>query len=923
MTGNLETYQRKRDFRRTPEPKGRRSGARKGLQFVVQKHDATRLHYDFRLEHDGVLKSWAVPKEPSYDPKDRRLAVQTEDHPLDYATFEGEIPEPEYGAGTVVIWDRGRWEPIGDPARGLAEGKLDFELRGEKLEGRWTLVRMARRGARKAPENWLLIKRSDAVAARKTPKAGSAAAKRPRATAGAGARASTRRTRNAQRKPKKGAATAKLDDIPGARRAPLPAQPSPQLATLVRALPDGGDWLFEPKLDGYRLLCRVADGRAALLTRRGHDWTDRFPLIADAARALPCEAALLDGEAVVFDERGLTSFQKLQNAIAPVDRAADRAIVLVAFDLLYLDGWDLRATPLRARKQRLRELLDGQPDPLRYGEHVEHGGAAFLREACKLGLEGIVAKRATDPYRATRTKSWLKLKCLQRQEFVIVGFTDPAGSRTGFGALLLGTRERAGSPLRYAGKVGTGLDELALRTLKKRLGALVTQTAPVERSSVRGVGRAGVHWVEPKLVAEISFGEWTSDRRLRHPVFQGLREDRPAREVVAEHAAEPARAGARSRRGSAQPAAELPNDGPDAAPARGELRAAAASPRPPHKVKLTNPDRVLFPDPGITKRQLARYWEQVSEVALPWIENRPLTLYRCPEGYTRQCFYQKHVGIGVPNAVARVAVDEDEEPYAMIDGLPALLGLVQIGVLEVHVWGSRAEHLDQPDVIVLDLDPAEDVRWRELADAAVLIQARLEALGLRAFLRLTGGKGLHLVVPVAPGPRWPAIKKFTRALVNEIVRDEPKRFTGNMAKSRRRGKIFIDYLRNDREATAIASYSPRARAGAPVALPIAWDELDRKAAGPPRFGVLDVPAIVRARKRDPWHGFELRPAARSSTDQRVAAGARAAPSRCFSTLMMSMISAVSPSSLPPSSSTSTTSRLAARFFSASSSSALV
>jgi bifunctional non-homologous end joining protein LigD len=481
MAGSLDTYRGKRDFRRTPEPKGRRSSTRKALRFVVQKHDATRLHYDFRLEHDGVLKSWAVPKEPSYDPKDRRLAVQTEDHPLDYATFEGEIPEPEYGAGTVVIWDRGRWEPLGDPGRGLADGKLDFELHGDKLEGRWTLVRMARRGARKRPENWLLIKRSEAGAAHKA---------------------------------------------------------------------------------------------------------------------------------------------------------------------------------------------------------------------------------------------------------------------------------------------------------------------------------------------------------------------RPARSVK----------GAPARRSRAASAAS----------ARGHR--ARSVPRP-QRVKLTNPDRVLFPDPEITKRQLARYWEEISEVALPSIVNRPLTLYRCPEGYARQCFYQKHVGVGVPEAVARVAVDEDEAPYAMIDGVPALLGLVQIGVLEIHVWGARAEHLDRPDVIVLDLDPAEDVRWRDVADAAVLIEARLRSLGLRAFLRLTGGKGLHLVVPVVPGPRWPAIKKFTRALVTEIVRDEPKRFTGNLAKSARSGKIFIDYLRNDREATAIASYSPRARAGAPVALPIAWDELDRAATAPPRFGLLDVPALVRARRRDPWEEFE---SARSS-----------------------------------------------------------
>jgi bifunctional non-homologous end joining protein LigD len=863
MAGNLETYHRKRNFRRTPEPHGGRRARHKGLQFVVQKHDATRLHYDFRLEHDGVLKSWAVPKEPSYDPKDRRLAVQTEDHPLEYAAFEGEIPEPEYGAGTVVIWDRGRWDPIGDPARGLADGKLDFELHGDKLEGRWTLVRMAQRGTRKRKDNWLLIKRTDAAARRSRPATAGGSAAKPRARGPArvargtpgrvpgSKRTSTKRGRaakNGDSDSTKHVPAARPADISGARRASLPAKPAPQLATLVSALPNGTDWYYEPKLDGYRLLCRVAAGRAALLTRRGNDWTDRFPHIAAAALALPCESALLDGEAVVFDEHGLTSFQRLQNAIAD----EDRAIVLVAFDLLYLDGWDLRAAPLRDRKELLRALLDGQPDPLRYGEHVEQHGAEFFKEACKLGLEGIVAKRAGDPYRETRTKSWLKLKCLLRQEFVIAGFTDPAGSRTGFGALLLATRERAGGALRYAGKVGTGFDERALRALKKRLDALVTKTPPVERSSARGVPRAGVHWVEPKLVAEISYGEWTSDRRLRHPVFLGLREDKSAGDVVAERAAD-----ARSARSesTARGAMKRPSGARDDRPASAPGRQASAPP-PPRVVKLTNPDRVLFPEPGITKRQLARYWEQVGEAALPWIEQRPLTLYRCPEGYARQCFYQKHVGVGVPDAVARVLVTEGEEPYAMIDGVAALLGLVQIGVLEIHVWGSRAEHLEQPDILVFDLDPAEDVPWREVADAAVLIEARLAALGLRAFLRLTGGKGLHLVVPVIPGARWPAIKKFTRAFVNEVVRDEPKRFTGNMAKNRRPGKIFIDYLRNDREATAVASYSPRARASAPVALPIAWEELDRRSAVAPRFGVLDVPALVRGRNADPWQGFD-------------------------------------------------------------------
>jgi bifunctional non-homologous end joining protein LigD len=800
----LARYRAKRDFARTPEPTGAgKAGAHGALQYVVQKHDATRLHYDLRLEHGGVLKSWAVPKEPSLNPKDRRLAVQVEDHPLDYGGFEGEIPEGEYGAGSVVIWDQGQWKPLVDVDAGLKQGKLDFELAGRRLKGRFTLVRMAERNKRKAgKENWLLLKRHDSK-----PVARKVATTRPR-----------RKRRTAAPDP---------SDVDGARRGDLPKRPSPQLATPVTRPPEGSGWLFEPKLDGYRVLCRVADGRAAVLTRRGNDWTERFEAIAAAARALPCRTALIDGEAVVYDARGVTSFQRLQNALT----GAGSQLVLVAFDLLHLDGWDLTRAPLLERKALLEELLADAPPTIRYGEHVTTDGAQFFAAACKLGLEGIVAKRAADPYRQERTRSWLKVKCLKREEFVIVGFTDPGGSRTAFGALLVATRDAADAPLRYAGKVGTGFDERRLKSLHARLRPLERRAPPVEPKSARGIGR-GVHWVEPELVAEIAYTEWTSDGRLRHPIFVGLREDKPAAEVVEERAASPPVATS-----TAIPAA-----------------AAAADAR--HRVRLTSPDKVLFPDPGITKRQLADYWQRVADVALPLLAQRPLTLYRCPDGYGAQCFYQKHVGVGVPAAVARVAITEGEDPYAAIDDVASLLALVQIGVLELHVWGSRAEHLDRPDILVFDLDPAPDVPWREVAAAGLAVKERLEALGLNAFAKLTGGKGLHVVVPVTPGPTWPAVKKFTRALVNEMVRDEPRRFLASMSKAKRVGKIFIDYLRNDAEATAIGAYSPRARPGAPVALPIEWDELQPKAASAPRFGMLEVPRLIRARQRDPWEGFE-------------------------------------------------------------------
>jgi bifunctional non-homologous end joining protein LigD len=800
----LARYRQMRDFERTPEPRGRverRKNER--LRFVVQKHDATRLHYDFRLEHAGVLKSWAVPKEPSLDPKDRRLAVQTEDHPLEYGGFEGEIPEGEYGAGSVVIWDRGHWTPLKDPERGLADGKLDFELHGERLTGRFTLVRMAKRSERERTVNWLLIKRHESSAGR-----------------------TNRGRRSVRNAPRRAVAA---DALPGAVKSALPRQFAPQLATAVTRAPDDDGWIFEPKLDGYRLLCRIEGGDATLLTRRGLDWTERFAAIAAAARELPCRAALLDGEAVVFDSRGVTSFQRLQNALTAGSAAP---IVLVAFDLTHLDGSDLTRVPLTERKRALERLLAGAPPAIRYGAHVTEGGAAFFAEACRLGLEGIVAKRADAPYRQERTKTWLKVKCLQRQEFVVVGYTDPGGSRSGFGALLVATRASATAPLRYAGKVGTGFDERLLKSLHARLAALERRTAPVE--STKHVQKHGVHWVEPKLVAEIAFTEWTDDERLRHPIFYGLREDKVASDVVEERA--------------------VPTPSPRKTTSGGAARTASAAPRP--RVRLTNPDKVLFPEPGITKRQLADYWQAVAAAALPLVARRALTLFRCPDGYGAHCFYQKHVGAAVPDYVPRVIIEQDKEPYTYVEDVTSLLGLVQVGVLELHVWGSRVEHLDQPDVLVFDLDPAEDVPWREVATAAFDVKDRLEALGLVAFAKLTGGKGVHVVVPVQPGPTWPAVKRFARTLVNEMVRAEPRRFVASMSKTKRVGKIFIDYLRNDRESTAIGAYSPRARAGAPVALPIEWAELDADGRQAPRFGVLEVPRLIRTRKRDPWEGFE-------------------------------------------------------------------
>jgi bifunctional non-homologous end joining protein LigD len=865
MSADLDVYRAKRNFDRTSEPRGgKRASAAGRLQFVVHKHAARRLHYDFRLEYAGVLKSWAVPKGPSLDPEERRLAVQTEDHPLEYAGFEGVIPEREYGAGAVLIWDRGYWTPEGDAESGLEKGKLDFSLAGDKLRGRWTLVRMPpKRGARKeSKDNWLLIKHRDREA--RDSEAQELVETRPESVLsgreiGEVASAGDRvwHSRGGEAEPVLVPEVGRPDTLAGARQAALPEALAPQLASLVDVPPEGPGWFHEPKLDGYRLLCRIDEGQVRLLTRRGHDWTERFAAIEEAARALPCRTALLDGEAVVIASRGLSSFQELQAALA----SGKGDIALVAFDLLYLDGWDLRGAPLRSRKELLRLLLSGAPRSIGYGDHLETSGAFVFKEACRLGMEGIVSKRAADPYRSERSRSWLKIKCQRRQELSIVGFTDPGGSRAGFGALLVGTRDAPGEPLRYAGRVGTGFDDRTLRSLRARLDPLL-QRAPSVSNPPRGAAARGVHWVKPELVAEIGFGEWTQEGVLRHPVFHGLREDKRAEEVVTERAlsaAEPEPdAGPRVTAPEVRPsAAPVPAAAPANTPPA--LSAAALAKEKPVRVagvKLSHPSKLLFPETGITKRQLASYWEQVAEHALPLLRDRPLTLLRCPEGQGQPCFYQKHIGAGVAEAVPRVSIKADEEPYATVDALPALIGLVQMGVLELHVWGSRQDRLDQPDQLVLDLDPSEELPFGRVVEAALELRERVQALGLLGFVRLTGGKGLHVVVPVVPGPRWPAVKQFTQALAQELVRDQPTRFTAVMSKSRRGGKIFIDYLRNAREATAIGSYSPRAKPGAPVALPVAWEELDPKATEPPRHGLLDVPELLRRRKVDPWRDFE-------------------------------------------------------------------
>lgn len=840
----LRTYQAKRDFDKTPEPRGRAKRRRSDhLTFVIQKHAARRLHHDFRLELDGVLLSWAVPKGPPTEPGAKVLAVRTEDHPLEYGSFEGVIPAGEYGGGTVMLWDHGRWTPDGDAHTALARGKLDFRLDGERLRGRWTLTRM-RGGRDAAKENWLLIKRHDREPGGQTADPGldesvttgrsmqqiaagkgSTKPRRKRAPQDAPANSRSRRKARSQFDPS--VAT-------GARKARQPRALQPQLATLAQHAPSGDGWLHELKFDGYRMLAHVTHHRARLITRGGKDWTDRFPEIAAAVEALPLEQGILDGEIVVFGAGGISDFQALQNSL----RGGRGKQVYCLFDLPHCAGYDLTGTPLAERKELLAHLLAEAPsDRLRFSEHVAGDGAGFLRHACELGLEGAVSKRADAGYQQARSKQWIKTKCLARQEFVVGGMTAPEGSRSGFGALLLGTYDARGE-LRFAGRVGTGFTRRSLAELSTKLGKLERNRPPFADPPT-GADARGVRWLKPECVVEVAFTEWTNDGVLRHPSFLGVREDKDPRDV---HREQPARA----------------------AVARAATPRTAAAQRPPPRerntapagVRLTHPDRVLYPDLGITKAELAEYYVAVADRLLPHVVDRPLTVVRCPRGQGEKCFYQKHATQGLPDEIRAVTVREkdDTSEYLAIDDLPGLIALVQLGVLELHPWGSRADRLDRPDRIVIDLDPGPGVAWARVVAAANRMRELLAELGLQSWARTTGGKGLHVVIPIERRSDWSEVKQFSKDLVALLARSEPRGFVLTASKAARRGKIFLDYLRNDRGATTVASYSTRARPGAPVATPLAWSEV-RPELDPAAFTIRTVPDRV-AHAKVPWAGFD-------------------------------------------------------------------
>jgi bifunctional non-homologous end joining protein LigD len=878
----LERYRSMRDFQITTEPRGSSNGSGRGaetaqeLPFVIQKHAATRLHYDFRLGWHGVLKSWAVTKGPSFNPADKRLAVQVEDHPMEYGGFEGTIPKSQYGGGTVMVWDFGSWKPLDDVDRALAAGHLKFELDGKKLKGRWALVRMHGPRERADKPNWLLIKDRDEYARAEDDPCITEEAPLSAMThrsleqiagnadsvwdsvrgfqSGAGAPAkegasAARKNRNTSSKGEgksPGRKSAGPSGIEKARHGDLPRESypgfiAPQLAQQSAEAPGGEDWLHELKLDGYRIQIHVrteknGKRKATLFTRKGLDWTARMPRIAAAAAQLAVESAILDGEVVALDKHGIANFADLQAAF---QEGRANHLLYFAFDLLHLDGHNTRKLSLLERKQLLAELLTGDSanSPLRFSEHFKGRGAEVFEKACALGAEGIVSKLASETYGSGRSPAWRKIKCIQEQELVIAGFTPPSKGGQGIGAILLGYyRSRK---LIYAGRAGTGFTVKTHRLLRAKLGKLV-QTSTAFDEIPRNARREAV-WVKPDLVAQIAFSTWTRDHLVRQASFKGLREDKPAREVMR----------------------ETPAVVEEVAPARSSKP--SRSQRTAHNEKqimidqaITHPEKILDPESGMTKQALAEYYVAVAEHMLPHIANRPLSVVRCPEGSGKPCFFQKHIGRGLPRGVKSQPVPNRKtgavEQYLSLDSAEGLLGLAQMGVLEIHPWGSRNNALDKPDRIVFDLDPDAAISWPTLAAAAEELRARLKKLHLESFLKSTGGKGLHLVVPIEPEFDWSAIKNFAHALVLEMESKDPSLYISKMTKAARTGKIYLDYLRNDRGSTSIAPFSPRARSGAPVAMTLDWKEL--RAESRPQFHVSDFADWRSRPKRDPWKRME-------------------------------------------------------------------
>jgi bifunctional non-homologous end joining protein LigD len=904
----LARYRSMRDFGVTAEPSGGvkaaggssaalRSDNKKtkgaGLPFVIQKHAASHLHYDFRLGWNGVLKSWAVAKGPSYFTGDKRLAVQVEDHPMEYGGFEGVIPQGQYGGGTVMVWDQGTWEPqegYTDVNAGLKAGSLKFIMHGTKMKGKWALIRMGGKAANEKKPNWLLIKEHDDFERKATDKAITEESPNSAVTGRsleeiaqnedhvwnsketARGNAWYRKDAAAEdlgepsdvgaaiaKKKKSGGRADRFDaKVKGEPTERLPDFVAPELASSSDTPPSGAGWVHELKLDGYRIQARKDGARIQLLTRTGLDWTHRMRTIAQQVAAMSAETAVLDGEVVVLAEDGTTSFADLQAAFQEGEK---KPLSYFAFDLLHLNGHNLRGLSLVERKEILASVLEGAGEYVRLSEHLESNGVAIFEGACKLGAEGIVSKRAAGKYFSGRSSDWLKVKCVYEQEFVIGGFTEPSNGTHGVGALLLGYYQ--GKRLIYAGRTGTGFTQKTHRVLRNQLEELRQKDVPFDAPPAEA--RRGALWVKPELVAQVKFATWTADNLLRQASFKGLREDKPAKEVRREGDAKPPMSTLpeqgetqRASHGAAKGIAAKAEAGAGSTSGSSGVKKAAVSAEDDGgakaPVRLTHPEKVLDAETQLTKQQLADYYWAVAEHMLPHVAGRPLSLVRCPEGSGGPCFYQKHVNHMLPPGVGAVDVPDKKtgkvEPYITLSTAEALAGLAQMGVLEVHPWGSRNDDLEHPDRIIVDLDPDAAISWTQLAESAGDVRKRLKKLGLESFLKSTGGKGLHVVVPFVAEHDWTVIKQFVHEFVLQMEKAEPSLYLTKMSKAARKGKIFLDYLRNERGATAVAAFSPRARPGGPVSLPLNWNEL--KAGERLGAHVADFAGWKGRLKKDPW-----------------------------------------------------------------------
>jgi bifunctional non-homologous end joining protein LigD len=805
MVTQLEEYNRKRNFEKTGEPKGISEKPEELLKFVVQHHIARRDHFDFRLEWDGALLSWAVPKGPSYDPRDKRLAVQVEDHPLEYRNFEGLIPKGEYGGGVVMVWDEGTWEPQTDVAEGLRAGSLKFILKGTRLKGKWALVRMKAK-AGESKNNWLLLKENDDYA---------------QTTDGITEFATSVKTGRTMTEIETG-----FNKI--IKNNPF-SKADVQLAELVKSVPEGEEWLYEVKYDGYRILAFLEGHNVRLMTRNGHDYTHRFRDVANSLMDWAGRRAMvLDGEMVITDDQGRTDFQALQNYMR---NPKGKNLTYIIFDLLALDGADLREHRLIDRKQMLETLMKDSPKNLHYSQHIRGNGKESLIAACQANLEGIIGKKVNSVYSGTRNGDWIKLKCDKRQEFVIGGYTLSDKKTSGVSSLLLGVYE--GKDLVYSGRAGTGFNAQSMAELESKFKSIKSESTPFKQAP-QARTHEKITWLEPQLVAEIKFAQWTEDNLLRQASFKGLRVDKSPKDIRRERVEDetPLQTSAEEEEKNMEPAGNgLIIEG----------------------IRITHPDKIIFDDPEITKEDVIRYYEKVAANMLPYVSHRILSIVRCPKGISQTCFYKKHPGSDSKGIVTKSIYTNDGEPedYFYIENASGLISEAQMGTLEFHIWGSRIDDLEKPNMMVFDLDPDEGMDLDTVRRGVIDLKSILTELSIKSYLKTSGGKGYHVVVPFKPVVSWDVFRDFSKRVAEVMEQKWPDRYTSNIRKEKRKNKIFIDWIRNSRGATSISPYSIRARKGAKVSMPIAWDELETVAPD----GINMADALLRISGNDPWKDF--------------------------------------------------------------------